>query len=270
MHELIVSTGPALIATAIFIAVVFILGLWLVSLLVRDSSIVDFCWGPTCVAVAWIAHVASGQPMNPRLWLVLVAVTLWGMRLGIYIARRNWGEEDRRYARLRRDAAARGRNYALLSLRLVFLLQGAASWIVFLPLIVAIAGPGPAQPGWFTWIGGAVWLAGFGIEAVADAQMARFRARRSEPDEVMSRGLWRYSRHPNYFGELLVQWAYFLFACEIGPPALVAIVGPLAFSYLIIGPMGANLLERRLTTIKPAYADYVARTSALIPWPPRR
>jgi steroid 5-alpha reductase family enzyme len=270
MMDLLIATGPALIASALFIAIFFVALLWLISLAVKDSSIVDFSWSFTCVAVCWIAYAVSDKGMTPRVMLVLAAVTIWGVRLGLYIARRNWGAEDRRYASLRKRAKEQGRNYAFYSLRVVFMFQGTVAWINALPLMAAIAGPGPAQPGVLTWIGTVVWLIGFVTESMADAQMARFRATRTRPDELMDRGLWRYSRHPNYFGEMLVQWGYFLFACDVGAPALITIVGPLLLTYLIVGPMGANLLERRLGKKKPAYADYVRRTSAFVPWPPSR
>jgi len=270
MMQALSATWPALLASAIFIAVFFVAALWIISIQIKDSSIVDFCWSLTCAACAWIAYLASNHGMTPRVALVLAAVTIWGLRLGLYIARRNWGREDPRYARLRQKTQERGLNYTFYSLRAVFAFQGIVTWITVLPLVVAVAGPGPAEPGPLTWIGAAVWLIGFIIEATADAQMSSFRAHRTSPDQVMDRGLWRYSRHPNYFGEILVQLSYFLFACEIGAPALLTIVGPALLSYLIIGPMGANLLERRLGKKKPAYADYVRRTSAFIPWPPRR
>jgi steroid 5-alpha reductase family enzyme len=270
MGELLTSTAPALIGGAVFIAVFFVAILWLISIAIKDSSIVDFCWSLTCLAVSWIAYVESGRAMTPRVMIVLAAVTIWGARLGLYIARRNWGAEDRRYARLRQKTQERGGNYTWYSLRAVFAFQGIVTWINVLPLMAAIAGPGPDQPGVLTWIGAALWLAGFLTESTADAQMARFRATRSQPDQVMDRGLWRYSRHPNYFGEMLVQWSFFLFACDVGAPALVTVIGPALLTYLIVGPMGANLLERRLGKKKPAYAEYIRRTNAFVPWPPKR
>ena len=270
MHALLIATGPALLASAAFLAVAFVVVLWPISLVLEDTSIVDFCWAPICAAVAWIAYAVSGHGMTIRAILVLAAVSLWGARLGFYIARRHRGVEDRRYADLRRRVREQGRSYALTSLVVVFLLQGAVTWIATLPLVAAVAGPGPAQPGALVWIGALLWLAGFAIEAIADAQMARFRAGRTDPDQVMDKGLWRYSRHPNYFGEVLVQWAFFLLACDGGPGAVATIVGPLLFTYLIVGPLGANLLERGLSNRKPAYVAYVRRTSSFVPWLPRR
>jgi steroid 5-alpha reductase family enzyme len=135
--------------------------------------------------------------------------------------------------------------------------------------LVAIVSPAPAVLGPAAWIGAALAAIGVFTETTADWQMSSFRARRTAKGGVMDRGLWRYSRHPNYFGEMLVQWGLWLLAVDTGLLGVATIVGPLALSYLIIGPMGASLLERRLGKKSDAYRDYVARTSPFIPWPPK-
>lgn len=268
MGDILSVYGPPFAVGALSVALVFVLGLWLVSLAIRDSSIVDIGWGLGCAALAWI-YWTMAKGAEPRATLTLALATLWGARLGAYIGTRNWGAEDRRYARLRQHVTDQGKNYALYSLRMVFAYQGAAMLIVTLPFLVAIVSPAPKGLGLLGWIATAVILAGIVVETIADRQMAAFRAGPRQPGEVMDKGLWRYSRHPNYFGEMLAQWGFFLMACDVGPIGLATFVGPLLLSYFIIGPLGAALLERRLLKKNPGYAAYVERTSAFVPWPPK-
>ena len=268
MSHLMSLYGSALVGSAVFVLVFFVITLWLVSLAIRDSSIVDIFWGLGCAAVAWVAWLSS-DAHTTRAIMALVAATLWGVRLGVYIGVRNWGSEDRRYARLRQHITGQGKNYTLYSLRAVFGTQGFFMWICTLPVVVAIASPAPAQLGMLAWIGCALWAAGLSVESIADWQMTRFRASRGQPGEVMDKGLWRYSRHPNYFGEMVVQWGIWLIACDVGLAGYLTIFAPLLLSYVIIGPLGANLLERRLGKKNPGYEDYIRRTSAFVPWPPK-
>ncbi len=261
--------GPALTNSALFILGFFVLTVWLVSIALRDSSIVDIFWGLGSAAVAWVVWLSAGAGTT-RSVLMLVAVTLWGVRLGVYIGMRNWGSEDRRYARLRQHVTSQGKSYTLYSLRAVFATQGFFMWVCTLPAVVAISSPAPAELGVLAWIGVGLWVVGLSVEAIADWQMARFRAARSQSGEVMDKGLWRYSRHPNYFGEMVVQWGFYLVACDVGLAGYVTIVAPLLLSYVIIGPLGANLLERRLGKKNPGYEDYIRRTSAFVPWPPKQ
>ena len=257
---------PFLLHGAIFVLLFFVLGLWLTSIVMKDSSIVDVFWGPGCAAVGWVYYVSASP--SPRATLALALATIWGLRLGWYIGQRNWGAEDRRYARLRQHITDQGRNYTMYSLRAVFAYQGGAMMVVTLPLLFAIATPGGAI-GTLAWVGAAVSIVGLLIEVIADQQMSAFRAGPRSRGEVMDRGLWHYSRHPNYFGEMLVQWGFFLVALDTGPLAALSIVAPALLSYLIMGPMGAALLERRLVKKNPGYADYIARTSAFVPLPPK-
>ena len=268
MMDLLVPLLPALRNSALFIAGFFVLTLWLASLLLNDSSIVDIFWGLGCAAVAWVAWLTVGGG-GLRATLVLAAATLWGVRLGVYIGARNWGAEDRRYARLRKHITDQGKDYRWYSLRAVFGMQGIAMFVCTLPLVVAIASPSSGAPGGLFWLGLALWAAGLATETLADWQMAHFRRQRSEPGLVMDQGLWHYSRHPNYFGEMLVQWSFFIMACDAGLLGAMSVVAPLLLSYFIIGPLGANLLERRLGKKNPGYEAYVQRTSAFVPWPPK-
>jgi len=260
--------GSPFIAGVIFVLAFFVIGLWLASIALKDSSIVDIFWGFGCAAMAWIFFLTS-TGAEPRAVVTLILATLWGARLGVYIGARNWGGEDRRYARLRQHITDQGRSYVLYSLRAVFLFQGIAMVICTLPLLVAIATPGDGRLGLLGGLAAAVIAIGLVMEALADWQMAHFRRTRTTQGVVMDRGLWRYSRHPNYFGEMLVQWGFFLMACAATPLGIVTIIAPALLSYLITGPMGANLLERRMTKKNPDYEDYIRRTSAFVPWPPK-
>jgi steroid 5-alpha reductase family enzyme len=268
MAEIWSTYGSAFIYGAVFVFVFFVIGLWLASIALKDSSIVDIFWGFGCAAVAWIFYLKSAGA-EPRATLTLILATFWGGRLGLYIGVRNWGGEDRRYARLRRHIEEQGRNYVMHSLRAVFCYQGVAMVICTLPLLIAIVTPTTGQLGLLGGLAAAAIIIGIGIEAIADWQMAHFRRTRATQGQVMDRGLWRYSRHPNYFGEMLVQWGFFLMACSATPLAIATIIAPVLLSYLITGPMGANLLERRLTKKNPDYEDYIKRTSAFVPWPPK-
>jgi steroid 5-alpha reductase family enzyme len=260
--------GAAFTNGVIFVAGFFVVTLWLASIALKDTSIVDVFWGIGCAAVAWIFFLTA-RGAEPRALIALGFATVWGLRLGLYIGARNWGAEDARYARLRRHISDQGKSYLWHSLRAIFLFQGGAMVLCTLPLLVAIVTPAPARLGIAAWI--AIVMLGVGVmmETLADWQMARFRATRAERGEVMDRGLWRYSRHPNYFAEMLVQWGFFLLAVDVGPIGLATVAAPLALSYLIVGPMGANLLERRLGKKNAGYEDYIRRTSAFIPWPPK-
>ena len=260
--------GAAFTHGVLFVGGFFVLTLWLASIALKDTSIVDVFWGIGCAAMAWI-FFASGAGAEPRAGIALGFATLWGLRLGLYIGARNWGAEDARYARLRRHVTDQGKSYLWRSLRAVFLFQGASMVLCTLPLLAAIVTPGPARLGPAAWIAVVMLGAGVVMETAADWQMAHFRATRTQRGQVMDRGLWRYSRHPNYFAEMLVQWGFFLLALDAGPVGLVTIIAPLALSYLIMGPMGANLLERRLGKKNAGYEDYIRRTSAFIPWPPK-
>jgi steroid 5-alpha reductase family enzyme len=235
---------------------------WLFSLGLRDVSIVDRFWSLlfVCAALsyAWFAPADS-----PRRLLTLVPLCLWAARLAVYISWRNWGHgEDRRYQEIRRNNDP---GFALKSLYLVFGLQAVLAWIISLPLLGSLTGQ--RAPGWLDLPGLALWLAGLVVESVADLQLARFRADPAHAGTVMDRGLWRYSRHPNYFGECCVWWGFYLLALSAG--AWWSIPAPLLMTLLLLRVSGVTLLEKDMAERRPAYRDYVARTSPFLPWPPQ-
>ncbi len=235
---------------------------WTLSLVLRDVSIVDSAWGLAFVAVAWVAF-ALGDGEHARRLLVAGLVSVWGLRLAGYIARRKLRErrEDPRYAAWRERHGAR---FPLVSLFTVFLLQGALVWVVSLPVQGAAGQDGGLGP--LDFVGVAVWAAGLFFEATGDAQLARFKADPANRGTVMDRGLWRYTRHPNYFGDFLVWWGLYLIALSAG--AWWTLPGPLVMTLLLTRVSGKDHLERSLSK-RPGYADYVARTSGFVPLPPR-
>lgn len=240
--------------------------LWAVSLALRDTSIVDVFWGTGFVFVAWTAYALADASQDRALLLALL-VTAWGLRLTAHLAHRNLGKgEDYRYAEMRRR---HGEAWPLRSLFVVFWLQGALIWVVSLPVQVAMADPTPAGLGLLDWIGTAVWAVGLTFEAVGDWQLSRFKADPANRGKVMDRGLWRYTRHPNYFGDFCVWWGIWLVALAAGG-TWWTVVAPAVMSVLLIRVSGVALLERSLSRKREGYADYVARTSAFFPRPPRR
>ena len=239
--------------------------LWLLSLALRDASIVDLFWGLGFVAVAWIAF-ALGEGDPARKWLVAGATTLWGLRLAGWLAWRNHGVgEDPRYQRMRRHHGAR---FARVSLFTVFGLQGVLLFLVSLPVQVAQARPG-APLGALDLAGAALMAVGLSFEAVGDWQLARFKADPANRGRVMDRGLWRYTRHPNYFGDAVFWWGLGLVACAV-PGGVFALASPALMTALLLRVSGVTLLERSLSRSKPGWDDYAARTSAFFPWRPKR
>lgn len=253
-----------LVACALVVAG-FMVALWLLSLMLRDASIVDIFWGlGFCVigAVAW--RLGSGGA-GARPTLLVVMVFVWGLRLAGYLVWRNLGHgEDPRYAAMRRRWGAR---FPLVSLFTVFALQGVVMWVVSLPVQIG-AGTASGPLGALDGIGVLVWGAGLAFEAVGDWQLARFKADPGNARRTMDRGLWRYTRHPNYFGDFCAWWGIFLVALS-APGGIFTIVGPVLMSFFLMRVSGVPMLERSIGKRRPDYADYVARTSTFFPRPPR-
>ena len=258
------SLIAGLAVTAAWNAVVFF-GLWRLSLRLRNASIVDVYWGPGFAAIAAIAWAASPGP-GRRGALLLAMTALWGLRLGAYLGWRNRGKgEDPRYAAMRRH---HGERFGRVSGYSVFALQALLMWIVSLPVQAALLAPGAAALGALDVLGVGLWAAGLFFEAVGDWQLARFKAEPANRGRVMDRGLWRYTRHPNYFGDCCIWWAFFLFAAAGG--GWWSFVGPLLMSFLLLRVSGVALLEKDIGQRRPGYRDYVLRTNAFFPGPPKR
>lgn len=248
--------APGLAAT---LAIAFVT--WLVSLAISDVSIVDVTWSLMVVAPALVAAWPAEAIDAPAIGALLLAA-LWAARLALHIALRHDGE-DRRYQQIR---ARNQPHFEWKSLYLVFVLQAVLAWIVSMPLVALVAAPATA---WHPLEAAGLVLAAAGlvIEAVADAQLTRFRADPANRGQVMGSGLWRYSRHPNYFGEFCIWWGLYLVALSVG--AGWTILSPLLMSVLLLRVSGVSLLEKDIGERRPAYRDYIARTNAFFPWRPR-
>jgi steroid 5-alpha reductase family enzyme len=235
---------------------------WVVSVVKRNVTIVDTLWSLLFVIAAAV-YVASADAPSQRAWIVLALVSLWGLRLAAYLAWRNRGHaEDRRYQAIRRRNEP---HFALKSLWLIFGFQAVLAWVISLPLAGAVASTAPLGP--LDGLGVALWAVGLYFEAVGDWQLARFKSDPANTGKVMDRGLWRYTRHPNYFGDFCVWWGLYLLALSAG--AWWSIVGPLIMSFLLRRFSGVRLLERDIGERRPAYAEYVRRTNAFFPGPRR-
>lgn len=269
MPELTV-TLPALLpllAQTLGAALAAALLLWLSSIPLRDVSIIDRFFALIMLAIT-VTSLLQAPAVGPLQYLLLGMVLLWALRITTYLTARNWGQgEDPRYSKLR-NWVNDDRAFIWLSLRQVFLLQAVVLWLATLPVQVGMQAPA-AEPGWLSLAGATLWLLGLVFESVADEQLRRFRAEPSNRGKVLDRGLWRYSRHPNYFGELCVWWGIWLTACE-APLGAFTLIGPLAYSYLVINITGQRTLDKKLAREKPDYAAYMARTSGLFPLPPGR
>ena len=235
--------------------------MWLISLVLKDVSIIDLVWGLGFVLVAWsVFACVPGQSVTRNLLAGMTSV--WGLRLTVYLAWRNHGQpEDFRYQQMRQ----RRKWFPLTSIFIVFGLQGVVMWVVSLPLQMGIA---TAQPGWnwLHFVGVMFWGIGVFFEAVGDWQLTRFRMRPDSAGQVLDTGLWRFTRHPNYFGDFMVWWGLYCVAIARSDGWWTAI-GPVVMSIFLMRVSGVTLLEKSLTSKKPAYAEYIAKTNAFFPGP---
>jgi steroid 5-alpha reductase family enzyme len=218
------------------------------------------------VLIAWLSFVKSDGYLGRKLLLALLT-SIWGLRLALHILVRNWGHgEDRRYRAWR---AQHGERFWWVSLFTVFGLQAVLLWVISIVIQTGQISPVPSRLVWLDGLGTLIWAVGFGFEALADWQLARFKTDPANAGKVMNRGLWAYSRHPNYFGECLVWWGLFLITLAT-PGGTWAIVSPIVITFLLLKVSGVTLLERTITDTRPEYADYMKTTSRFFPWFPRR
>jgi steroid 5-alpha reductase family enzyme len=259
-----VNIGEVLLASGVAVAALMIT-VWVISVAVRDASIVDIVWGLGFVLVAWVTFLV-GDGVDERRLLLAVLVTVWGVRLAGYLAWRNLGTgEDPRYRAMRRHW---GERFWIVSLVTVFVTQGVIMYVVSLPVQLAGAADAPTDLGPLAWAGVALWAVGLFFEAVGDWQLARFKADPANEGQVMDRGLWRYTRHPNYFGDFCVWWGIFVVAAETGP-ARWGVIGPIVMSVMLMKYSGVGMLEKSIDKRRPAYAEYRRRTSTFFPRPPK-
>lgn len=236
--------------------------LWLVSIPLKDVSIIDPAWGPAFVLVALVCAIAGTGSTR---WLLLALTAAWGLRLGYHLTRRKLADptEDRRYAAMREREGSR---FVAWSLVMIFGFQGLLVVIVSLPLQVAATAHASLTAAVIPGV--LVFGVGLAFEAIGDEQLTRFKADPGSKGKVMDRGLWRYTRHPNYFGDFCVWWGLWLVALTAGGTWWTA-VGPIVMTILLTRVSGKALLERDMSSRRPGYADYVARTSGFFPLPPK-
>ncbi|HEY1708374.1 MAG TPA: DUF1295 domain-containing protein [Rhizomicrobium sp.] len=257
----------ALLATFFLIMILMTL-LWLLSLWLKDVSIVDIFWAPGFAIVVWAATLLRASPAGIHAAVLQALVTLWAIRLGAHLLVR-WRShqgEDRRYAAMRRKY---GPSWWWWSLFQVFVLQGVLICVISIPLQMTVArGPAPLNP--LFYIGIAVAACGLVLEAIADMQLTAFRREAANADKVMDRGIWRWSRHPNYFGDALMWWGFYIIALSASLTLWWTAIGPAIMTFFLLRVSGVTMLEHTIARRRPEYEDYIRRTSVFIPLPPKR
>ncbi len=240
--------------------------LWIISVIIKNVSIVDLFWGFGFVLTN-VYYFISTDGLGLRKVILLILVSIWGLRLTGYLSWRNIGKgEDYRYKQFRRKYGEK--RYWWISFFQTFLLQGILMWLISAPLLGAQYHGQEKSPGILDYAGIALWITGFIFETFGDYQLARFKADPSNKGKVLSSGLWRYTRHPNYFGDSAVWWGYG-FLC-LGAGSIWPVLGSILMTALIIKVSGVALLERNLVDKKPEYREYIEKTSAFIPWFPKK
>jgi steroid 5-alpha reductase family enzyme len=240
--------------------------LWLVSLLLKNSSIVDMFWGMGFVMSVWIVFFQTWSTVTPRHWVIAIRVTIWGLRLSLHVFIRNAGKgEDFRYAKWRQE---HGKNWWWYSLIQTFLLQGLLMWMIAAPLTAAQLSPQTPTLNLLDIIAVLLWLLGFTFESLGDLQLARFKANPNNKGKLLNTGVWHYTRHPNYFGDATQWWAFFLIATAAG--GYWTIFSPILMTFFLIKVSGVAMLEKTLQESKPGYKEYMAQTNAFIPWFPKK
>ena len=255
--------ADVLLAAALTIGLLMLVT-WIISVVVNDASIVDIVWGLGFAIATGAAYVASPiDQTTDRQLLILVLVGLWGLRLTVYLGWRNLGKgEDRRYQAMRRKTPD---SFWIVSLFKVFILQGILMWVVAVPPVASMTLDKPLW--WLDWTGVGLWAVGLFFETTGDIQLARFKAQPDSKGKVLDRGLWRYTRHPNYFGDFCVWWGIYTVAAAAG--LWWSIFSPLVMSALLIRYSGAGLLEKTITRRRPEYSAYIEKTNAFFPGPPK-
>lgn len=252
--------SAACAALVIIGAIVF--AFWLISLLRRDVSVIDSAWSLLQLA-AGITYAFTLPQIGARGWLCLALIAVWSLRLSIYLTWRNHGKpEDYRYRTIRERNQP---HFEWKSLYLVFGLQGVLGWIISFPLLFAMAATSALSM--LDWLACALFVFGFLFETIGDWQLNRFKSKPSNRQQVMNTGLWRFTRHPNYFGEFCMAWAVYGFALSAG--GAWTLFAPLLMSALLLKISGVALLEQTIVDRRPQYRQYIAQTSAFFPWFPR-
>lgn len=246
--------------------------LWLISLKMKDASIIDIFWGAGFAIVAIVCLALSAK--TPFHWLLAGLPIIWGVRLSLYLAKRNLGHgEDKRYVAMRQRSNMEEMAWRKRAFFTIYLGQGLLVMIVAAPIWVGIATGASAKIGVLAIVGALIWLVGFLFEAIGDAQLAKFIKTNKgydgliEQKPVMDKGLWTYTRHPNYFGNACMWWGTWVIALS-APWGWATIIGPIIMNLLLVRVSGKDLLERNMKK-RETYRKYAERTSGFFPWPPK-
>ncbi len=235
---------------------------WVVSLVTRNVSFVDSLWSIFFLIAAGV-FAGSAESLSLRGLIVFALVAVWSLRLSLHISIRNRGEEeDYRYQAIRANNSP---GFAFKSLYIVFGLQAALAWIIATPLMPATTSGAPL--GFLDAVAVLLWMVGFVFEATGDYQLKKFKDDAGNKGKVLDTGLWRFTRHPNYFGDFCIWWAYWLFALSAG--AWWTVFAPLLMSFLLLKVSGVAMLEKTIGERRPKYAEYIRRTNAFFPGPRR-
>jgi len=240
--------------------------LWIVSVIIKDASIVDIFWGITFVVANFYYFLETGDFYTRKI-ILLVLVSIWGLRLSIFLAFRNIGKgEDYRYQEFRKKYGPE--RYWWVSFFQVFLLQGILSIVISLTLLGVNFNTQNNALSWLDFLAIFIWLIGIVFEAGGDYQMTKFKKNPANKGKVINTGFWKYTRHPNYFGDATVWWAYAIFSIAAG--SYWTVVGSIIMTFLLLKVSGVALLEKSLKAGKPEYNDYIRKTNSFLPWFPKK
>lgn len=231
----------------------------------KDNGLADIFWGMGFITLSLTLFWQTGSFL-PRQILAHIMVVLWGLRLALHITARNWGRgEDKRYLSWRKEW---GKNWLWRSYLQVFVLQSALLCVVAAPIFIIQGQPNQPALNLIDCVGFGIWLFGLSFEAVGDFQLLQFKQRKHKPGAIMTQGLWKYTRHPNYFGEVTLWWGFWLLVVGL-PGGWFSAIGPATLTFLILFVSGVPLLEKRQMK-NPAFRKYAQKTSVFLPWWPKK
>ena len=238
--------------------------LWLISLKIKDASIIDIYWGFGFVIMSWTGLIINlffnETTITTSQWLINIMVTIWGLRLSIHLAIRNLGKgEDLRYVKMRERASS---DWRFLSYVRVFMFQGFLQMLLMTPIVLVHYYPGQSGMSFLDYFGLLVWAIGFGIEAITDMQLTKFRSNATNSNKILKTGLWRYSRHPNYFGDALQWFAFFIISLNSG--YIWGVIGPILMVFIFL-KLTIGILEKSQTRKRPGYEEYTKSTNVFFP-----
>jgi steroid 5-alpha reductase family enzyme len=266
MGESLVDSILPLLGVNLGLVITAMVLLWVVSVRMHDVSVVDIGWGAAGALIALATFFLADGVLSRKILLTAMA-TIWGVRLALHIGVRKKGKgEDFRYAAMRAEF---GESFPLRSLFTVFLFQAFLIWIITIPVQVGQLSGHPERLTWLDILGAGLWVVGYVVELIADRQLNSFLADPTNAGKVLDQGIWRYSRHPNYFGESLLWWGVFLVAAAT-PGGWITIFSPIIMTFFLLKISGVPMLEKALADRREGYRDYMARTSVFFPWPPAK